>query len=199
MGGRPTSRQSNWPPTWALITAEVDISRLVVRFGLESRDEFSKDLCDFDRRFNGQQVAFLRKYMQRRRRIGYIGEVSTPPWMFVDSSGRTTTVPDPCRFSANSTSMMLEVALAGFGIAYGPSFVFARHLQTGELIHTLPDFKSPELPLHAITPTAKHVPQKARLFIERLTQAFEDSPPWERWRTNAIQKPGSLKRRRRGK
>ena len=108
--------------------------------------------------------------------------------MFVDSSGHTTTITEPCRFSANNTAMMLEVALTGFGIAYGPSFVFANHLQSGQLVHTLPDFKSPDLPIHAITPTAKHVPQKARLFIERLTKAFGHDPPWERWRKSAIKK-----------
>jgi DNA-binding transcriptional LysR family regulator len=126
-------------------------------------------------------------------RIGYLGTVSTPPWMFVAPSGATTTLDEPCRFSANNTSMMLEVALRGFGIVYGPSFVFAKHLETGELVHTLADFESPYLPLHAITPTAKHVSQKARLFIERLTLAFGESPPWERWRHKAAPRSGRKK------
>ncbi|MDC0707165.1 LysR substrate-binding domain-containing protein [Stigmatella sp. ncwal1] len=114
-------------------------------------------------------------------RIGYIGEVSTPPWTFTASDGRSTRLSRPCRFNANNTSMMLEVTLAGFGVAYAPSFVFAQHLQRGELVQVLPSFNSPELPLHAVTPTAKHVPQKARLFIDRLAVAFGGTPPWERW------------------
>jgi DNA-binding transcriptional LysR family regulator len=121
-------------------------------------------------------------------RIGYLGAVSTPPWKFVAPSGATTTLNEPCQFSANNTSMMLEVALSGFGIVYGPSFVFAKHLETGELVHTLAAFKSPHLPVHAVTQTTKHVPQKARLFIERLTQAFGENPPWERWRRKPAQK-----------
>ncbi len=115
-------------------------------------------------------------------RIGYVGEVSTPPWTFVAPNGRTSSVDGACRFSANSTSMMLEVAAAGFGIAYGPSFVFAPHLARGELVQVLPRHASPELPLNAVTATARHVPRKAALFIERMTAAFAGTPPWETWR-----------------
>lgn len=123
--------------------------------------------------------------LSQHSRIGYLGAVSTPPWLFEDASGSTTQVAEPCRFSANNTSMMLEIALAGFGIVYGPSFVFAEHLRRGELIQLLPSFRSPELALHAITLTARHVPHKARLFIEALGTAFGRNPPWERWRAAA--------------
>ncbi len=79
---------------------------------------------------------------------------------------------------ANNTGKMTEVALCGLGIVYGPTFVFAKHLAAGELVPVLPSYSNPVLPLHAITPTAKHVNVKTRLFIERLKLAFENPPPW---------------------
>jgi DNA-binding transcriptional LysR family regulator len=104
--------------------------------------------------------------------IGYLGYITIVPWRFTDSGGQTTELKCHCRFMANNTAMMLEVALQGFGIAYGPSFVFAKHLAAGELVPVLPSYTCPAFPLQAITPTAKHVNIKTRLFIERLARAF---------------------------
>ena len=113
--------------------------------------------------------------------IGYIGEVTTAPWSFTDGRGRTTEVDGHCRFTANNAAVMLEVALAGFGIVYGPSFVFAKHLEQDDLSPVLGSFASPTLPLHAITPTAKHVSLKTRLFIDALKLAFAPPAPWDGW------------------
>jgi DNA-binding transcriptional LysR family regulator len=113
--------------------------------------------------------------------IGYIGDVTTAQWTFVDRDGHATELQCRCRFMANNTGMMTEVALCGFGIVYGPTFVFASHLAAGELVPVLTSYTNPVLPLHAITPTAKHVNVKTRLFIERLRLAFESPAPWDRW------------------
>lgn len=118
--------------------------------------------------------------------IGYIGPVTTAPWTFIDAQGRSTEFDGRCRFTANNTSVMLEVALAGFGIVYGPSFVFAKHLERRELMPVLGGYTSPVLPLHAFTPTAKHVNAKTRLFIERLRLAFDAPAPWDRWSRNEV-------------
>lgn len=116
-------------------------------------------------------------------RIGYVGNVSTKPWSFEARGGKTTAVADPCRFTANNSQMMAEAALAGLGIAYGPSFAFATFLEQGKLVQVLPEYLTPTLPIHAITPTARHVPEKVRVFRDRLTDAFgQDTAPWERWR-----------------
>jgi len=119
--------------------------------------------------------------LEKHALIGYIGYITTVPWTFVDGDGLATELQCHCRFMANNTAMMLEVALAGFGIVYGPSFVFAKHLAAGELVPVLSEYTYPVLSLHAITPTAKHVNLKTRLFIERLKLAFGNPPPWDRW------------------
>ncbi|KPC54182.1 LysR family transcriptional regulator [Amantichitinum ursilacus] len=116
--------------------------------------------------------------LARHQLIGYLGEVTTAPWSFTSPQGQTFNLDYPCRFSANNTAVMLAVALAGGGIVYGPDFVFARHLQTGQLQRVLPDYRSPVLPLHAVTPTARYVNTKTRLFIERLKGAFAGASPW---------------------
>jgi len=116
-------------------------------------------------------------------RIGYVGTVSTTPWSFEAPGKKTITVSEPCRFIANKTQMMAEAALAGMGVAYGPSFAFAAHLEQGALVQVLSQYLTPVLPIHAITPTARHVPQKVRAFRDRLSDGFgRDNAPWEQWR-----------------
>ena len=118
--------------------------------------------------------------LKRHTLIGYIGYITIAPWTFMDSKGKTTKIQSHCRFMANNTGMMLEVALSDFGIAYGPSFVFAKHLASGDLVPVLPSYSCPGLPVQAITPTAKHINIKTRLFIERLSLAFAKPAPWAR-------------------
>ena len=121
--------------------------------------------------------------LMAHERIGYMGTVSTIPWSFEEDGG-VMSISEPCRFVANNAQMIAEAALAGCGIAYGPSFAFAKYLEQEKLVQVLPSTRSPTLPIHAVTPTARHVPQKVRAFRDRLSNAFSGSnAPWERWRT----------------
>jgi len=110
--------------------------------------------------------------LQSHQLLGYIGAVTAEPWHFTGDDGKAVTVETRCRFMANNTAVMLEVALCGSGIVYGPDFVFAKSLAEGRLVPVLAAYTGASLPLHAITPTSKHVNFKTRLFIDRLKQAF---------------------------
>lgn len=115
--------------------------------------------------------------LQTHQLLGYIGAVTAQPWSFVNEQGQPVSLDCRCRFLANNTAVMLDVALCGTGIVYGPDFVFARALAEGTLVPVLPAYTCPPLPLHAITPTAKHVNFKTRLFIDRLKQTFGTDVP----------------------
>ncbi|WP_298211827.1 LysR family transcriptional regulator [Acidovorax sp.] len=116
-------------------------------------------------------------------RIGYLGTVSTAPWSFEGPGDKVTAISDPYKFVTNNTQMMAEAAAAGLGIAYGPSFAFASHLERGALVQVLPKYATPTLPIHAVTPTARHMPQRVRAFRLSLAEAFSGgNVPWERWR-----------------
>ena len=75
---------------------------------------------------------------------------------------------------------LLASALAGAGIAYGPTFVFGKHLRRGELVALLPAYRATELVIQAVYPSARHIPLKVRRFVDYLTEAFGDEPPWDR-------------------
>jgi DNA-binding transcriptional LysR family regulator len=121
------------------------------------------------------------KELESHSLVGYLNAEMNVPWTFVDAQGRSSDVVARRRLSVTSTAVMLEVVRSGFGIAYALDFVFAGALERGELVQVLADHSSPRLPVSAITPTARHVNTKTRLFIERLKEAFTSPAPWERW------------------
>ncbi|MGN6527146.1 MAG: LysR family transcriptional regulator [Burkholderiaceae bacterium] len=115
-------------------------------------------------------------------RLAFSQAVSAGDWTLVAPDGRARAVDGPSRLSANNMQMLSAAARAGVGIAYGPTFVFGDDIARGELVELLPDHRASDLAIHAVYPSARHVPLKVRLFVDRLAADFGDSPPWDRFR-----------------
>jgi DNA-binding transcriptional LysR family regulator len=117
--------------------------------------------------------------LEQRALLTFSGAVSG--LSFTGLNGRSHIVEGPSRLLANNMEVLLKGALAGIGIAYGPTFVFGEHLLSGDLVSLLPQYRTSELAIHAVYPTSRHVSLKARLFIDSLTAEFGSTPPWDRW------------------
>ena len=98
--------------------------------------------------------------------------VSAGDWTLTDPSGRTHLIDGPLRLAVNNMQMLLAAALAGIGVAYGPSFVFGESIASGTLQILMSQHKTSELAIHAIYPTKRHVSLKLRRFIEHLQASF---------------------------
>jgi len=118
--------------------------------------------------------------LRRATRLAFSEAVSAGDWTLTDAKGRAHVIDGPCRISANNMQMLLAAALAGAGVAYGPTFVFGEYLARGELVALLPAYRAAELQIQAVYPSARHVPLKVRQFIEHLVEAFGDPPLWDR-------------------
>ncbi len=118
--------------------------------------------------------------LRRAPRLAFSEAVSAGDWMLTDAKGRPNPIDGPVRIMADNTQMLLAAALAGAGVAYGPTFVFGERIASGDLIALLPDHRTSELAIHAVYPSARHVPLKARHFIDHLIASFGDEPPWDR-------------------
>ena len=112
-------------------------------------------------------------------RLAFSEAVSAGDWTLTDPVGRTHLIDGPVRIAANNTQMLLAAALAGVGVAYGPTFVFGERIAAGELIALLPDHRTSELAIHALYPSARNISLKARRFIDHLIASFGDEPPWD--------------------
>ena len=134
------------------------------------------------------------KDLEQRSLLIFSGAVSSA-LSFTNPSGRAHIVEGRPRLLANNMQILLNAALAGVGVAYGPTFVFGEYLERGELVALLPRYRTLELAIHAVYPTSRHVALKARRFIDCLARAFGANPRWDRWaskeRERSSQSPGA--------
>jgi len=76
-------------------------------------------------------------------------------------------------FATNNSQALRKAALAGYGIVYVPRCCVYEDIQKGDLVPLLTDFNPRKLGIYAVYPYTRHQPQKIRLLIEHLKQAYQ--------------------------
>ncbi|MGO4573773.1 LysR family transcriptional regulator [Microvirga sp. 2TAF3] len=89
-------------------------------------------------------------------------------------------VPVKGNLRANNGDALLAAAIAGQGLICQPTFLVGDSLRNGDLVRVLPDYPTYELGVHAVLPSGRQVPAKARAFIEFLADRFAPEPHWDR-------------------
>jgi DNA-binding transcriptional LysR family regulator len=117
--------------------------------------------------------------LRQAARLAFSEAVSAGDWALTDPDGNTHIIDGKVKLAANSMHMLLAAAVAGAGVAYGPSFVFGESVARGDLDVLMSDHTTTELAIHAVYPTGRHVSLKLRRFIEHLGASFGDVPPWD--------------------
>lgn len=74
---------------------------------------------------------------------------------------------------ANNTLMVAEMIRAGAGIGYVPIWVAQDDLAKGSLIHVLPEYRLPEIPLYAVYTNRQFMNARVRAFIDFLVQHLQ--------------------------
>ncbi len=90
--------------------------------------------------------------------------------------GRIAEVPVRVRASVGNLELLRALALAGLGIARLPEHMGVAAVQEGALRTVLDSVAPPAIPLHAIYPSARHLPVKVRAFLELLEARFRGFP-----------------------
>ena len=113
--------------------------------------------------------------------LAYNMSRSPGSWTFTDATGRASSSQGTPRLRTNNVQLLQNAALNDGGIAYGPSFVFGSHLQTGALRQVLPRYKTSTLAIHVVYPSTRSITAKVRRFADLLESTFGEEPPWDRW------------------
>ena len=71
------------------------------------------------------------------------------------------------RLTVNTMQAALDAAIAGAGIVRVFSYQAQAYEAAGELRRVLRDHEPSPIPIHVIHPAGRHVPAKARLFIDQ--------------------------------
>lgn len=127
---------------------------------------------------------FLKKYgmpetpddLSRMPRMAFSQAISAGDWTIYDTDNRPHTIESRCRLTSNNIHLLMEAALGGTGIVYGPCFVFREHIRQDQLIELLPDYRTSELTIQAVYPSAMRIPFKVRTFVDFIADALKAKP-----------------------
>ena len=96
-------------------------------------------------------------------------------WPFRLPNGETITVNVQGSLRCNDGQYILNSALQGLGICFGPSIVFKHHIDKNELCLLLEDYSLPAVSISAIYPLNRNLPQRVRVLIDFLVQELSSS------------------------
>ena len=91
-------------------------------------------------------------------------------WPFRLPSGETITINVQGCLSCNDGQYILNGALKGLGICFGPSIMFKHHIDKNELCLLLEDYTLPAVSISAIYPLNRNLTRRVRLLIDFLAQ-----------------------------
>ena len=91
-------------------------------------------------------------------------------WRFVDRKGVAASVRVSGNLVSNSGETLQRAALAGIGIWLAAGFLVRDHLESGELVRLLPEYRPVEFSMNAIYPHRHHLSAKVRTFIDLLVR-----------------------------
>jgi len=99
-------------------------------------------------------------------------------WRFKTKKGKSFMQKPNRIFAANNAEMLLEACLQGIGIAVLPAFSSEKHIQSGELVEILPDYKvHPQRGIYALYPDRRFMSARLKLLIAAFQEASK-SFPW---------------------
>jgi DNA-binding transcriptional LysR family regulator len=78
----------------------------------------------------------------------------------------------PGRATANSPELLMQMALAGAGITVINDHFALQHLQRGDLVQVLPDWRLPPVSAWAVFPGRRLMPARTRVFLDALAAKF---------------------------
>lgn len=115
----------------------------------------------------GREVDTLRALPWLSFRTYYRDEV-----VLMSPAGERCAFPIRPRLSTDSLHALRNAALAGLGAAIASSWLVAEDVAKGRLVHLMPAWQAPPLPVYLVYPQARFYPARLRLFLEAMHQAI---------------------------
>ncbi len=90
-------------------------------------------------------------------------------WSFRTENNETTTLKAKGNLSTDDGLLIVDAVRAGMGVAFGPNFLFNKHIESGALSLLLPTYVQPT-GVFVIYPANRNLPQRVRVLIDFLKE-----------------------------
>ena len=89
------------------------------------------------------------------------------------------------RVTVNSAEGYIACAVAGLGLIQNPAYDLCQHLQAGELVEVMPDYRAEPLQMTLLYPHRRHLSRRVQVFADWLQVLLQEtvvrqSSPFER-------------------
>lgn len=101
------------------------------------------------------------------------------PWEYTEHGQVHECLPDG-RLTVDNSEAYIGAALAGFGLVQVPLYTARTHLDDGELVEVLADYRPAPSPVSVVYAHHRHRSSKVRAFVDWLEQTLRDLPGLER-------------------
>lgn len=96
-------------------------------------------------------------------------------WQLPDATGRIVDMPFSSRLHLDDLEAIADAAASGLGLAWLPEWLVRDRLRTGELVSVLDDHPGATMEVHALWPSAPHMPLRLRLAVDALMEQLPKS------------------------
>ena len=110
------------------------------------------------------------KELTQHNCLMYSASQLSQQWPFHLPSGESININVQGSLSCNDGQYILNAALKGLGICFGPSIMFKKHINNNELYLLLEDYSLPAVSISAIYPLNRNLSRRVRLLIDFLAQ-----------------------------
>ncbi|MBV7377401.1 LysR family transcriptional regulator [Maritimibacter dapengensis] len=115
--------------------------------------------------------------LNEHKLLHYSSQSSGNVWKVPAPSGEVRQVRTAGWLSVNDGQSLLNAAIAGLGIAYLPSFLYADALEQGKIEEAIPELPDDIQGIYAVYPPGRFTQPKVRAFIDFLVAAFNEKGP----------------------
>jgi DNA-binding transcriptional LysR family regulator len=98
-----------------------------------------------------------------------------------DREGRTHVIPVRSHMVANNGDFLRDMAIAGHGITFSPSFIAWEAVAAGDLVPIMTEYYPRQLSAYAVYPQTRYVSRRTRVFIDFLVERFGENPYWDQF------------------
>lgn len=88
-------------------------------------------------------------------------------WEWI-AEGKTRVRSLPSRVTVNNAEAYIACCLAGLGLIQIPAYDVRQHIEAGELVPVMPDFRAPPLPITLLYPHRQHLSRRLQVFLNWL-------------------------------
>lgn len=115
----------------------------------------------------------------KNHRLLYYSANGNNPWRFIDRQSQVHSLNVQPTMVANNGDFLKNMAIAGQGIVYTPTFISWQAIEQGLLVPLLPDYTLPRLTAYAVYPQNRYLSLRIRTLIDFLVRRFGQQPYWD--------------------